>query len=162
VSAAASRERGAVALLAFAAVGLAISAYLTVVHYAAVAPVCSLGGVVDCSAVLQSRWSTIPGTAVPVTLPGLLWFAVSGGLAVLALRAAVTGSVASQRLRAMHAGWAAIGMVAVFYFVYAELVELHRICEWCSVVHLLVFASLLVSLARLQPEGAGGEKTGLD
>lgn len=152
------RERGAVALLLLALAGIGISAYLTVVHYAAVPPVCTTGGVVDCSAVLQSTWSMVPGTTVPITVPGLLWFAVSGVMAVTALAAAGSGTAEPSRLRALHAAWAALGMVAVFYLVYAELVELHRICEWCTVVHLLVLVSLLVTVARLQPEVEVGEQ----
>lgn len=151
MSAALRRERGAAALLAMAVIGAGISVYLTVLHYAALTPVCTVGGVVDCATVLQSRYSTVPGTSVPVTVPGLLWFAVSGALAVLALRSAARDEAPPRGLGAVHAGWAVFGVGAVFYLVYAELVELHRICEWCSAVHLLVIASLLVTLARLQP-----------
>jgi uncharacterized membrane protein len=145
------RERGLTALLVFAVVGIGISAYLTTLHYAELAPVCTGGGIVDCSSVLKSRWSTVPGTSLPVTVPGMLWFLVSGALAALGLRAAAGGDEQPRRLRAVHAAWAGLGMVGVFYFVFAELVELQRICEWCTVVHLLVLASLLVSLVRLQP-----------
>ncbi len=28
---------------------------------------------------------------------------------------------------------------------------IHRICEWCTVVHVLTFVMLLVALARLRP-----------
>lgn len=154
MSAALRRDRAAVALLIFAVAGTAISAYLTALHYADAVPVCTARGPVDCAGVLQSRWSTVPGTTVPVTVPGLLWFLVSGGLAAVALRVASTGAAEPRGLRAAHVLWASLGMVAVFYFVYAEMVELHRICEWCTAIHLLVLASLLAALLRLQPAPA--------
>jgi len=153
MSAALRRERSALALLVFAVAGVGISAYLTTLHYADVAPVCTTGGIVDCTSVLQSSWSTVPGTSLPVAVPGLLWFAVSGTLALLSLRAAASGRAEPRGLRGLHAFWAVAGMVAVLCLVWAELVELRRICEWCTAVHLLVLASLLVTLVRLQPAG---------
>jgi len=150
VSAALRRERSALALLVFAVLGAAISVNLTTLHYADVAPVCTTGGIVDCTSVLQSRWSNLPGTAVPVTVPGLLWFLASGAMALASLRAAAGGVAEPRGLRGLHALWAAAGMAGVLYLVWAELVELRRICEWCTGVHLLVLASLLVALARLQ------------
>ena len=150
----ARRERGATALLGFAVLGLAVAAYLTAVHYADVAPVCgTIDSVVDCGAVTRSAWSLLPGTQVPVTVPGMLWFAVSGALALVALRSAHRGTAEPPWLRPAHAAWAAAALVAVLYFVYAELVALHRICEWCTAVHLLVLASFLVALARALPAG---------
>jgi uncharacterized membrane protein len=150
VSAVLRRERGATALLLFAVLGIAVSAYLTVVHYAAVAPVCTTGGVVDCAAVTQSRWSLVPGTSIPVTVPGLLWFVAAGGMALLTLARTRAGLEEPLRLSAAQAAWAGAGLLAVFYFVYVEAVEVHRICEWCTVVHLLVLASFLVAATRLQ------------
>ncbi|HZS15831.1 MAG TPA: vitamin K epoxide reductase family protein [Candidatus Dormibacteraeota bacterium] len=154
VAGAARRERSAATLVALAVPGIAIAVYLTAVHYAAVAPVCAAtGSVIDCGAVTRSAWSVVPGTSVPVTIPGLLWFVVSGGLAVVALRAAHLGAAEPSWLRTAQAAWAGAGVVAVLYFVYAELVALHRICEWCTAVHLLVLASFLVALVRVLPAG---------
>ena len=47
--------------------------------------------------------------------------------------------------------WCLLGLVSVLYFVFAELVKLHELCEWCTGVHILVFLSLLVTIARVQP-----------
>jgi len=145
------RERGAAALLAMAVLGLGVSAYLTAVHYADVAPVCSGGGIVDCAAVTQSRWSVLPGTAIPVTVPGMLWFLASGALAAVALRAAARQRAEPRLLRLGHAAWTGAALLGVLGLVWVELVELHRVCEWCTVVHLLVLASFLVALTRVQP-----------
>jgi len=151
MSAVLRRERGALALLLFAAAGLGISAYLTAIHYAQVAPVCTGGGVVDCTAVTQSRWSVVPGTAVPVTVPGMAYFLLSGGMAWWALRRAAQNRDEPRLLRPAQTALSGAALLGVLWFVWAELVELHRICEWCTAVHLLVLASFLVAVARLQP-----------
>ncbi|MGD0833846.1 MAG: vitamin K epoxide reductase family protein [Candidatus Dormibacteria bacterium] len=138
------------ALLVFALAGLGLSAYLTTVHYAGVAPLCTTGGFVNCEAVTSSSYSVVPGTSIPVTVPGMIWFIVSGALAVVALRCTLGGHPEPRWLRSGHAVWAGLGMVSVLYFIWAEVVQLHELCEWCTGVHVLVFCSLLVTVARLQ------------
>jgi len=78
-------DLGAWALVVMALAGLGISAYLTTVHYAGGAAVCAISGVFNCGSVLTSSYSVVPGTQVPVTVPGMLWFLVSGGLAAAAI-----------------------------------------------------------------------------
>lgn len=142
-------HRGAWALVAFAAAGIAVSAYLTVVHYAGVAPVCTTTGVIDCSAVTSSSYSVVPGTSIPVTVPGLVWFVVSGALALIAAVSARRAIQEPAWLRPVHVLWALAGIAVVLYLVFGEI-SLRRICEWCTVVHVLVLASLLVAIARWQ------------
>jgi uncharacterized membrane protein len=149
---------GAWFLLALAVVGLGVSAYLTTVHYAGIAAICPAGGgIVNCQGVLSSVYSVVPGTSVPVTVPGMLWFIVSGVLAAASLRAARQGLAEPTWLRPAHLAWAAAGMIGVLYFVFCEIVELHEICLWCTSVHLMVLASLLVAISRLQPGGLAAE-----
>jgi len=138
------------ALLVLAVVGLAISAYLTTVHYANVPLVCSATGVVDCSAVTTSSYSVVPGTSIPITVPGMAWFVVSGGLALVALIRRRDGVVEPGWVRPAHAAWGLIGLATVLYLVWVEAVQLHRLCEWCTGVHVLVVATVLVALARWQ------------
>ena len=138
------------ALLCMAVAGVAISLYLTSVHYLNVPLACSASGVVDCAPVLQSTYSVVPGTQLPITVPGLLWFVASGTLAGIALARAWAGHPEPRWLRPAHAAWGAAGLLVVLYLVYAEIVQLHRICAWCTVVHLLTLATFLVALARLQ------------
>jgi len=142
-------SRGAIALAAFAFVGAAISVYLTFVHYAAAPLACGSCGVIDCADVMSSAYSVLPGTTIPVTVPGMLWFAGSGALAVTAVVALRRGIAEPGWLRPMHLLWTVAGLVAVFYLVYGEI-SLRHICEWCTGVHLLVLASLLVAMARWQ------------
>jgi uncharacterized membrane protein len=146
----ARREPALTALVCMAVAGVSISLYLTGVHYLNVPLACSTSGVVDCAPVLQSTYSVVPGTQLPITVPGLLWFVASGTLAGIALARAWAGRPGPRWLRPAHAAWGAAGLLAVLYLVYAEIVQLHRICAWCTVVHLLTLATFLVALARLQ------------
>jgi uncharacterized membrane protein len=144
------REAGAVAMVLMALAGLGISIYLTIIHYAKIPPACVTNSIINCAAVTSSVYSVVPGTSVPITIPGMLWFVLSGGLAGVALVSAWRGTPEPPRLRATHALWGALGLVFVLYLVYAEIVRLQRICEWCTVVHVLTLATFLVALARLQ------------
>jgi len=128
-----------------AAAGAAISAYLTVAHYAGAALVCTQGDLVDCSAVTSSSYSLIPGTDVPISLAGLAWSAVSGALA-LAQRPGEP-----RWLRPAHLAWAAAGLLVVLYLVDAEIRVIGRICEWCTALHLLVAATFFLALRRAIP-----------
>jgi uncharacterized membrane protein len=144
LSAGTARGAGAGAwfLIGAAVVGLGISAYLTTLHYAHVQPICTTGGYINCGSVLKS---------IPVTVPGMIWFIVSGALAGISIRCARVGLDEPEWLRPAHLIWCVLGLVSVLYFVFAEIVELHELCEWCTGVHILVFLSLLVAIARVQP-----------
>jgi uncharacterized membrane protein len=143
------REWGAIALGGAALGGILDSTYLTVVHYSTIPLVCTNGGVIDCAAVTSSTYSVVPGTAIPVALLGIVWFAVSGGLALLATVAAWRRAPEPSWLASAHVIWAMAGLASVLYLVFGEI-SLRRICEWCTVVHLLVVTSLLIALARWQ------------
>ncbi len=137
------------ALAAIAVAGMAISLYLTYTHYQPAALACSAGSLVDCGTVTSSRWSVIPGTEAPVALLGLAFFAVS-----LALVAPALQGHDGPLLRVLHLAWSAGALAFAIYLVYAELALVHRICEWCSAVHLLVVATFLLSIVRVQEVGA--------
>lgn len=137
-----------VAMAAIALVGVGISIYLTSIHYAHVAPACAVSGIINCSSVLKSRFSTVPGTTVPITLLGMVWFLVSGALAVTGLVRIWRGQNEPERLRLYQLVWAAGGMLFVLYLVYAEIVQLHNICEWCTGVHILTLATFILAWYR--------------
>jgi uncharacterized membrane protein len=145
-------QPGAVALLVFAVAGILIAGYLTAVHYTPLPLVCSTTGVIDCAQVTSSAYSVVPGTTVPITVPGMAWFALSGVLAI----AALTRSRFATTLRLAHLALTAAGLLAALYLVFVEIVRLHHICLWCSAVHVLLLASFLVALSRVQtmPEEA--------
>ena len=139
----------AIALMALA--GLGVSIYLTIVHYnTKVSLYCTTGGVVDCQQVTSSAWSVLPGTSIPVTIPGMLWFVVSGGLAVWGLVALARGGMEPARERLALLAWSSMGLVFVLYLVFAEIALVQKLCEWCTVVHLLTLWTFLIALVRWQ------------
>ena len=137
-------------LTGIAVVGLAIATYLTATHSNALTLICSINSVVNCAAVRHSAYSVVPGTSIPISIPGVAWFAVSGLVSLIALRAASAGTPEPRWLRPLHLVWAAMALVVVLYLVYVEIVVLHQICEWCTVVHLLIVATFVLALLRLQ------------
>jgi uncharacterized membrane protein len=138
------------AMVAIAIAGSGIAIYLTGEHYAAVAPVCTVVGPIDCASVLKSAYSVVPGTSLPITLPGLLWFLASGGLAVASLTYIWRSRPEPLRLRQAQVVWGFVGLATVLYLVFVEIVKLQHICEWCTGIHILVLATLLLALNRLQ------------
>ena len=148
-----ARSPSAWTLIALAIIGLGLSAYLTTLHYEGVVPFCTQGGPVNCGRVLTSSSSLVPGTPIPVTVPGMLWFLVSAALAAVSLRRGRRRVAEPPWLRPAHTGWAVLGLIAVFYLVHAE-VTLRSLCEWCTAVHVVILLSLLVTLARLRREPA--------
>ena len=139
-----SSRAASLGLLVAGVLGLAVSAYLTVAHYADVPLVCAANSAIDCGAVTSSRWSLIPGTDLPVAATGVLWFAVSTALAVAALAAPSSLLVARA-----HFAWCVAGALAVLYLVYGELAVVHRVCEWCTAAHALALFSLLLAQLRV-------------
>jgi uncharacterized membrane protein len=126
--------------VALVLVGVGVSAYLTAVHYArGVVPLaCAQGSVVNCEAVTTSAASTIG--PLPVALLGLLWFGAT--LVLVSVPAKRMAPIAGARL-----GWTLLGLLFVFYLVYAELFLIGAICLWCTVVHVVVIVLFLVELA---------------
>ena len=122
--------------------GVAVSIYLTVLHFIGFAPACPTSGPVNCAVVLSSPYAVIAGTAVPTSAAGIAWFAVS---AVLWTRP----------FGWRHVAWSGLGVVTVLYLVFIEVVRLGAICLWCTAAHLLVVALLLTALnIRGRQQGA--------
>jgi uncharacterized membrane protein len=97
-------------------VGLGIAAYLTYVHYAGVAPVCTTGG---CEKVQTSTYAELGG--VPVALLGLVAYAVL--LVLSALRGVEAATVGVFV--------AVIGVAFSGYLLWAQLGPIGAICQWC-------------------------------
>jgi uncharacterized membrane protein len=90
----------------------------------------------------------------------MLWFLVTALLALLAWHTqAGRPSLLTRfgipdddrlplRLGLAQLAWCVAGLVAVFYLIYAE-VKLHKICEWCTAVHILTALTFFVVLYRV-------------
>jgi uncharacterized membrane protein len=118
--------RIAIALVAL--VGAGIAAYLTSVHYAHTAPICTTGG---CEKVQRSSYAELAG--VPVALLGVIAYVLL--LATAALRG-TSAALAGAFL-------ALTGTVFSGYLLWAQLERIHAICIWC-VGNDIVMATLAV------------------
>jgi uncharacterized membrane protein len=131
------RLRAAIAVAC--SVGLAIAVYLTYVHYAHVAPICSTGG---CETVQHSKYAELG--SVPVALLGLVTYVVL--LATVAVRG-LAAAFASVLV--------ALGALAFSgYLLWAQLGPIGAICQWClgNDATICVVAALCVT--RLLTEDA--------
>ena len=121
-------------------IGAAIAAYLTYVHYAHTAPICTTGG---CEAVQKSKYAELAG--VPVALLGLVTYVVLFGIALVRGVTAATAGV-----------FVALGGVVFSgYLLWAQLGPIDAICQWClgNDVTIAVVAALYV--VRLLTEESG-------
>ena len=137
-------------MVLLAAAGLAVATYLTTVHYDGQALVCTTTGFINCDAVTHSPESLVWGTQIPVTVPGMIWFLVSGALAGWALLGREPRWLAPAQLL-----WSIAALLFVFYLVFSEVAVIHQLCEWCTAVHVLILATLLLSVRRLQTREDG-------
>jgi uncharacterized membrane protein len=123
-------------------VGLAVSAYLTFVHYTTpTALSCPNTGLINCVKVTTSPQSMLFGT-IPVAVTGLAYFA-----AMTALTTPWAWRTVSPLLRAGRLAAAVAGIGMVCYLVYVELVVVDAICLWCTAVHVLTFMLFVAVLA---------------
>ena len=127
-----SDTRLRLAIAALAVAGLAISGYLTWVHYADVKPICT--GISNCERVQTSSYAELAG--VPVALIGLAGYA------------AILGSllVSGELGRVAGAFLAFVGLGFSAYLTWAELFRIDAICQWC-VASAIVMAAIAVLTA---------------
>ena len=133
------RLRGAIA--AGAAIGAAVAAYLTVVHYSHTSPICTTGG---CEKVQRSSYAELAG--VPVAVLGLIaYVALIGTAAVRGVTAALMGAVI-----------ALTGVAFSGYLLWAQLARIHAICQWCVANDVIAAIVALLCVVRLLTEPDGG------
>jgi uncharacterized membrane protein len=139
----AARLRRAIAVVAVVAIGVA--AYLTSVHYAHVAPVCTTGG---CEKVQRSTYAELRGA--PVALLGLLAY-----LAVLAttLRRGLVPAAAGALI-------ALVSVVFSGYLLWAQIARIHAICQWCVGNDVLAALLAVLCLARVLVEPPADRQEG--
>ena len=142
-----ARRQGAVpiVILLLSLCGVGIAAYLTAVHYEQVPLLCSSSGLVDCQRVISSAYSVVPGTAIPITIPGLIWALGSAILALVEWR----GPGQNRQVWLIHLVWSLLALVGALYLVYAEIVRLHTICVWCTGFHVIILVIFLLTMTHL-------------
>ena len=122
------------AIAGLALLGLAISIYLTYVHYAGIEPVCS--SISNCERVQSSDYAELVG--IPVAVLGIAGYGAI--LASLWMRVEVTALLA----------YLAVAFSA--YLTWAELFKIDAICQWC--VASAIITVLIAVLATLRALGA--------
>ena len=116
--------------LALALIGIAVSAYLTLVHYRDDLLVCAVGG---CHTVQKSPYAELQG--IPVALLGLGMFMVLTGL--LFVRRARPAWGDSITLATF--GLVLAGAVFAIYLTYLELFVIHAVCQWCVLTAIIIW-----------------------
>jgi Predicted membrane protein len=132
---------GRVATVALSAIGTAVSAYLTWVHYSGSLALCLGAG--GCETVQASRYSM--AGPVPVAVIGLV------GLATIT-------AVSAWRLSRAAPPWALTALFGlsvaatlyVAYLTYLELFVVRAICPWCASVAIVTAAVLVVTVSELR------------
>ncbi len=127
--------RGSLLIVSIA--GVAVSAYLTYVHYQPSALICTGSG--GCEAVQDSSYAVLAG--VPVAVLGLIaWIA--------ALALTIWNS---ELARTLTAALALGALVFVAYLVILQLFVIDATCAWCMVNDLVLVPALAVlALLRLR------------
>jgi uncharacterized membrane protein len=118
------------AIAALAVLGLAISVYLTWVHYAGIEPVCT--GISDCERVQTSDYADLAG--IPVAVLGIAGYAAI--LLSLRTRVDITALLA----------YLAVAFSA--YLTWAELFRIDAICQWCVGSALITLAIAVLATLR--------------
>jgi uncharacterized membrane protein len=136
------------ASIVLAVVGLAISVYLTIEHFTSSTTLaCPDTGALNCLKVTTSEQSAVFG--IPVAVLGLVYF-----VAMLAVSPAPLWRSKLPAIRYGRLALAAIGVLFVFYLVFAEMFTLNAICLWCTGVHILavaLFAVIAIGTAYADP-----------
>ena len=118
------------AIAALAVVGLAISIYLTYVHYAGIEPVCS--SISNCERVQTSEYAELVG--IPVAVLGIVGYAAI--LVSLWMRVDVTALLA----------YLALAFSA--YLTWAEVFKIDAICQWCVASAIITLAIAVLATVR--------------
>ena len=126
-----------IALMVLAFLGIGVSVYVTVLHYAHIAPVCSDNGAVNCEVVLTSPQSVFLGIPIPVY--GLVYFIGMFVLCIPKLWRTTVWWIPWLRLVG-----SAVGILFALRLIYEELFVIRKLCLWCTSAHVLSFLMFVV------------------
>ncbi|MDP3698248.1 MAG: vitamin K epoxide reductase family protein, partial [Nanoarchaeota archaeon] len=104
--------------------------------------VCDITASVSCTVVNSGIYYTIVG--IQVAVYGVAWFLISGVLS--------WNSFKNRNVIPKLVGWNVAGLLFVFYFIYIEFL-LSTICPFCTVVHVIIVISLVLSIVLYKQVG---------
>jgi len=125
-----------VALVVVSVAGIAVSAYLTYIHYKPAALICTTGG--GCETVQHSKYAVMIGT--PIAIFGLAAWIVALALTLWN----------SELARTLTAALALAALAFAAYLVILQLFVIDATCVWCMANDvILIPAFTVLALARL-------------
>jgi len=136
---------------ALSLIGLALSTYLTITHFNPQALICSNKGFVDCGVVTTSAQSRLLG--IPVAFLGLGTYVV-----MTALNSPWGWRAKNYWIHVACFAIAIVSMCFVLWLLYAELIIIDNLCLYCTGVHFVTFA-LLIVLTQVSPAQLGWVKS---
>jgi uncharacterized membrane protein len=122
-------------MLGITVLAIALTTYLTYIHYEGLNPVCSLGQ--SCIKVQTSVWSKLAG--VPVALIGLIGYVGILGVLLAPDR---------EETRLAILGMTLTGFGFSLYLTYREIFSIHAICEECATSAVFITVLFICSVIR--------------
>lgn len=138
--------------LALAVLGLGVSSYETYAHYTNTALAgCPTGGhgTFDCAAVITSPQAMV-FNIFPVAVLGLAFY-----VAVTALMTPWAWRMRRREVGLLRLATMITGMGFVMYLIYAEVVQIGQVCEYCTGVHIITFLLFCVTVVAAAVWGIG-------
>lgn len=134
-----------------AVLGLAVSAYETYAHFTGTKLAgCPTGhGTFNCEAVITSPQSMVFGV-FPVAVLGLIFYVV-----VTALMTPWAWRMQRREVGLLRLAAVIGGMGFVMYLIYAEVVQIQEICEYCTSVHIITFLLFCITVVATAIWGLG-------
>ena len=131
--------------------GLGLSTYLTVAHFVGAHILeCAGNGVIDCTKVTTSPQSYVFG--IPVAVLGLGYYVV-----MTAVNSPWAWRASDRRVHVARLALSILGMGFVLYLISAELLIIKAICIYCTGVHIITFALLVLVMATVPAMLGWGE-----
>jgi uncharacterized membrane protein len=127
--------------------GLGLSIYLSITHFAKQLLVCSGTGFVDCAKVTTSPQSYF--LHIPVAFLGLGTY-----LVMTVINSPWAWRAKTRLLHVARFILATVSMCFVLWLVYAEIIIIKSICLYCTAVHVTTF-TLLIVLTLVSPVQLG-------
>lgn len=129
--------------MALSLAGLGLSTYLTVAHFVGAHILeCAGNGVIDCTKVTTSPQSYVFG--MPVAVLGLGYYVV-----VTAINTPWAWRSADRRIHQARLALSILGIGFVLYLISAELLVIKAICIYCTGVHIVTFALLVLVMSTV-------------
>lgn len=139
---------------ALSLIGLALATYLTITHFEPQALFCTDKGFINCGVVTTSAQSHLFG--VPVAFLGLGTY-----LVMTVLNSPWGWRAKNYWVHVARFVIAIISMGFVLWLLYAELIIINNLCLYCTGVHIVTFA-LLIVLTRVSPAQLGWVRSGAE